>query len=428
MSVIKDIHARQIFDSRGNPTIEVDVYTSTNTLGRSSVPSGASVGKYEAKYLLDGEKAYLGRGVTKAINSINKIIKKALVGKNIFDQHNIDQIMIRLDGTKDKLNLGANAILGVSLAVARAAAQAIDLPLYRYLHHQNTMYYTTPIPMLNIINGGVHADNNIDFQEFLILPIKAKNFAHALKMGAEVFWTLKMLFKKKKYATNVGDEGGFAPNLTSFHIALDYILQAIEKAGYVPGKDIFLGIDAAASELYDVKKKRYILQSTSDKQYSSEEMIVFWNDIIQKYPIISLEDPLAEEDWEGWKKITKNLGHKIQLVGDDLFVTKEERLQEGISNQVANAILIKPNQVGTLSETKDTIDLAKKANYHYIFSHRSGETEDTTIADLAIAYQATQIKAGALTRSERLAKYNQILRIEEALGKKAVYYGEKIFS
>ncbi len=424
MGLIKNIYARQIFDSRGNPTIEVDVITNKNNLGRASVPSGASVGKYEAKYLYDGNKEYRGKGVKMSIKYILTIIKEALIGEDITNQKVLDYRMIQLDGTLDKSKIGANTILGVSSAIAKAAAAENNLPLYKYLNPADT--YTLPIPMLNVLNGGVHADNPIDFQEFLILPVKVQKFSQALTMGITVFHTLGEILKKNKYSTNVGDEGGFAPNLSSYHVAFEYILQAIEQAGYTPGKDILIGLDAAASELYNSHNKKYFFRSSSlQESYTTDDMIMFWDTLIKKYPIYSIEDPLAEDDWLGWQKLTKKIGHKIKLVGDDLFVTNSQKLQQGINQKVANTILIKPNQVGTLTETKNTIDLAKKAAYTHIISHRSGETEDTMIADLSVAYQASQIKSGSLTRSERVAKYNQILRIEEALGKYATYYGEK---
>ena len=419
MSQILQIKARQILDSRGNPTIETDVVTSRGVLGRASVPSGASTGKYEAVELRDNDKGFfLGKGVLRAVSNVNKIFAEELKGANIFNQSGIDAAMIELDGTKDKSNIGANAILSVSLAVARAAAQSTGQSLYRYIGGVNAN--TLPIPMMNILNGGTHADNNLDIQEFMIMPTGAGQFSEALKMGAEVFQHLKMILKKNKYSVNVGDEGGFAPNLKSHEEAFELILKAIEKAGYKAGENIVLAVDAAASEFYDEKKKKYHLKSAK-KYLSSEELVDYWDKLTEKYPIASVEDGLHEDDWQAWKLLNEKIGNQIQIVGDDLFVTNPERLIKGFKNNAANAILIKPNQIGTLTETINTVNLAQGNGYNTIISHRSGETEDTFIAELAVALNAGLIKTGSLSRTDRLAKYNELLRIEENLGASARY-------
>ncbi len=419
MSQILQIKARQILDSRGNPTIETDVVTSRGVLGRASVPSGASTGKYEAVELRDNDKGFfLGKGVLRAVSNVNKIFAEELKGANIFNQSGIDAAMIELDGTKDKSNIGANAILSVSLAVARAAAQSTGQSLYRYIGGVNAN--TLPIPMMNILNGGTHADNNLDIQEFMIMPTGAGQFSEALKMGAEVFQHLKMILKKNKYSVNVGDEGGFAPNLKSHEEAFELILKAIEKAGYKAGENIVLAVDAAASEFYDEKKKKYHLKSAK-KYLSSEQMVDYWDKLTETYPIVSVEDGLHEDDWQAWKLLNEKIGNQIQIVGDDLFVTNPERLIKGFENNAANAILIKPNQIGTLTETINTVNLAQGNGYNTIISHRSGETEDTFIAELAVALNAGLIKTGSLSRTDRLAKYNELLRIEENLGASARY-------
>lgn len=422
MSYITNIQAREILDSRGNPTIEVDVYTSDGSMGRAAVPSGASTGVHEAVELRDGDKdRYLGKGVTKAVNNVNTVLNEELQNVFVTQQRAIDDHMIKLDDTENKSNLGANAMLGVSLAVAHAAAASMGMPLYRYIG--GMLGTTLPVPMMNILNGGSHADNKIDIQEFMVMPFGAQSFSEGLRMGTEVFHHLKEVLKSKGMSTNVGDEGGFAPNLGSNEEAVQVVLQAIEKAGYQPGEDIWLSIDAAASEFYDEKNKIYHLESTGDK-LTSDQMVSFWEDLTKKYPIISIEDGLHEDDWTGWKKLTDSLGDKIQLVGDDLFVTNTKRLQQGIDQGVANSILVKVNQIGTLSETMDAIALAKKNGYTSVMSHRSGETEDATIADLAVALGTGQIKTGSASRSDRIAKYNQLLRIEEELGSLAYYPGK----
>lgn len=422
MSYITNIQAREILDSRGNPTIEVDVYTSDGSMGRAAVPSGASTGVHEAVELRDGDKdRYLGKGVTKAVNNVNTVLNEELQNVFVTQQRAIDDHMIKLDDTENKSNLGANAMLGVSLAVAHAAAASMGMPLYRYIG--GMLGTTLPVPMMNILNGGSHADNKIDIQEFMVMPFGAQSFSEGLRMGTEVFHHLKEVLKSKGMSTNVGDEGGFAPNLGSNEEAVQVVLQAIEKAGYRPGEDIWLSIDAAASEFYDEKNKIYHLESTGDK-LTSDQMVGFWEDLTKKYPIISIEDGLHEDDWTGWKKLTDSLGDKIQLVGDDLFVTNTKRLQQGIDQGVANSILVKVNQIGTLSETMDAIALAKKNGYTSVMSHRSGETEDATIADLAVALGTGQIKTGSASRSDRIAKYNQLLRIEEELGSLAYYPGK----
>lgn len=424
MSFIAQVSARQILDSRGNPTVEVDVITSTGTLGRAAVPSGASTGTHEAVELRDGDaQRFMGKGVLKAVNNVNTAIREELNGMYIFEQAAIDAKMIALDGTPNKANLGANAILGVSLAVAKAAAEEASQPLYRYVGGVNSMLL--PIPMMNILNGGAHADNGIDFQEFMIMPVGAETFGEGLRMGTEVFHNLRSVLKEKGLSTNVGDEGGFAPNIKNNVEAIEYVLKAIEKAGYKPGEDIYIAMDAAASEFYDSKSKSYIFKKSDGKKLSSEEMVAYWAEWAKKYPIISIEDGLAEDDWEGWGKLTESIGNDIQLVGDDLFVTNTDRLADGISKGVANSILIKVNQIGTLTETIDAVQMAHTNSYTSVMSHRSGETEDTTIADLAVALSCGQIKTGSASRSDRIAKYNQLLRIEEQLGGSARYLGKQ---
>jgi enolase len=422
MSTIQSVHARQILDSRGNPTVEVDIRTENGYLGRAAVPSGASTGKHEAVELRDDDKSvYVGKGVLKAVENVNDIIFPELIGCSIFEQNLIDKIMLELDGTPNKSKLGANAILGVSLAVAKAAAQEAGLPLYRYVGGTNAN--TLPVPMMNILNGGSHADNSIDFQEFMILPAKADTFSESLRMGVEVFHTLKTVLKSKGYSTNVGDEGGFAPNIKSNEEAIEVVLQAIEKAGYKPGEDIFIAMDAAVSEFYE--NGLYHFKKSDGRKLTSAEMADYWTQWVAKYPIISIEDGMDEDDWTGWKALTDSIGSKCQLVGDDLFVTNVTRLQQGIESQIANAILIKVNQIGSLTETIDTVNLAKRNSYKNIMSHRSGETEDATIADLAVALNTGQIKTGSASRSDRMAKYNQLLRIEEELGESAYFPGLK---
>jgi len=423
MSLIANIHARQILDSRGNPTIEVDVITDSGTLGRAAVPSGASTGTHEAVELRDGDKKYfLGKGVQKAINNVNTTINEELRGQYLLEQNNIDKLLIELDGTVNKANLGANAILGVSLAVAKAASEELRIPLYRYVGGVNAN--TLPIPMMNILNGGSHADNSIDFQEFMIMPVGADSFSESLRMGTEVFHHLKNVLKEKKYSTNVGDEGGFAPNLKSNEEAIEFVLKAIEKAGYKPGENIYIAIDAASSEFYDGKNNVYHFHKSDGKKLSPEEMANYWKDWTKKYPILSIEDGLAEDDWQGWKMLTDLVGEYTQLVGDDLFVTNVQRLAKGIQDGVANSILVKVNQIGTLTETINAVELAHRNNYTSVMSHRSGETEDNTIADLAVALNTGQIKTGSASRSDRMAKYNQLLRIEELLGASAIFPGK----
>ncbi|MGN0144659.1 MAG: phosphopyruvate hydratase [Clostridium sp.] len=420
---IVDVIARQIIDSRCFPTVEVEVYLEDGTMGRAAVPSGASTGMYEAVELRDGDKSvYQGKGVLKAVENVNDTIAEELIGCNVFDQTYIDKLLIQLDGTNNKGKLGANAILGVSLAVANAAANALGLPLYRYIGGVNAK--VLPVPMMNILNGGSHADNSVDLQEFMIMPAGADTFSNALRMCAEVYHTLKKILNDKGYSTGIGDEGGFAPNLKSNAEALDVIIEAIEKAGYKPGEEIFIAIDAASSEYY--KDGKYVLEHEG-KTLSSAEMVDFFEEWVNKYPIISIEDGMAEEDWDGWKLITERLGKKVQLVGDDLFVTNTERLEKGIELGVGNSILIKLNQIGTLTETLNAIEMANRAGYTAVVSHRSGETEDTTIADLVVAVNAGQIKTGAPARSERVAKYNQLIRIEEELEDVAEYRGKKAF-
>ncbi|MBT8190846.1 MAG: phosphopyruvate hydratase [Saprospiraceae bacterium] len=426
MSRISDITARQILDSRGNPTIEVDVLTENGYVGRAAVPSGASTGAYEAVELRDGDKdVYLGKAVSKAVSNVNNQIMESLIGEDIFDQRLIDERMISLDGTENKGNLGANAILGVSLAVAKAAAQESGQSLYRYVGGVNA--HVLPVPMMNILNGGSHADNSIDFQEFMIMPVGAERFKDALRMGVEVFHHLKSVLKSNNYSTNVGDEGGFAPNIKSNKEAIEIVLKAVEQAGYRPGEDILIAMDAATSEFYLRDEKMYHFhQSTGDK-LSSDEMIAYWSDWVNNYPIISIEDGLDEDDWSGWSKLNNALGNKVQLVGDDLLVTNTKRLKRGIDEACANSILIKVNQIGSLSETIEAVQMAHNNNWTSVMSHRSGETEDTTIADLAVALGTGQIKTGSASRSDRIAKYNQLLRIEEELGSMAYYPGKTAF-
>ncbi len=420
MSLIASVHARQILDSRGNPTVEVDVITENGFFGRAAVPSGASTGKHEAVELRDGEKAvYVGKGVLKAVENVNKIIAPKLLGVPATEQALVDKMLIEIDGTANKAKLGANATLAVSMAVAKAAAQASNLNLYRYLGGVNAI--TLPVPLMNILNGGVHADNKIDFQEFMIVPTGASTFSEGLRWGVEIFHQLKNVLKKKGYSTNVGDEGGFAPDIQSNEEAIETVLQAIEAAGYKAGSQINIAMDAASTEMYDEKTKSYKFYKSSGKVISSDEMVAYWTEWVNKYPIISIEDGMAEDDWDGWKKLTDAIGDRCQLVGDDLFVTNVLRLQEGIDKGIANSILVKVNQIGTVTETINAVRLAQTNGYTSIMSHRSGETEDTTIADLAVALNCGQIKTGSASRTDRLAKYNQLIRIEEELGVNAVY-------
>ncbi len=422
MSEITHIQARQVLDSRGNPTVEAEVFTDDGGFGRAAVPSGASTGIHEAVELRDGDMDfYLGKGVLKAVDNVNNIIADALEGIEVTNQNEIDQALLDLDSTDNKSNLGANAMLAVSLAAAHAAADEVGLPLYRYIGgvHANVL----PVPMMNILNGGAHADNKIDFQEFMVMPVKADSFSHALRMGVEVFHHLKSVLKSKGYSTNVGDEGGFAPNIQSNEEAIETVLMAIEKAGYKPGVDLYIAMDAATSELYDEKTGLYVFKKSDGRKFSGEEMVSYWEDWCKRYPIISIEDGCSEDDWNSWKLMTERLGNKIQLVGDDLFVTNVNRLQRGINEGIANSILIKVNQIGTLTETLNAINLATRNRYSNVMSHRSGETEDNTIADLAVAMNSGQIKTGSASRSDRMSKYNQLLRIEEELGDQAVYGG-----
>jgi enolase len=415
MSYIIEVHARQILDSRGNPTVEVDVLTDDGYFGRAAVPSGASTGIHEAAELRDNDKKkYVGKGVLKAVKNVNDSIAKALVGYDVAQQAAIDQVMIDLDGTPNKSKLGANAILAVSLAVAKAAAEEAGLPLYRYIGGTNAR--TLPVPMMNILNGGAHADNKIDFQEFMIMPVGAPSFSEGLRWGTEIFHTLKGVLKKKGYSTNVGDEGGFAPNIQSNEEAIETVLEAITAAGYKTGSQVAIAMDAANSELWDAKKKKYVFHKSSGKVVSSDELVKFWESWVKKYPIVSIEDGMAEDDWAGWKNLTDTVGSKCQLVGDDLFVTNVTRLKTGIDKNIANALLVKVNQIGSLTETINAVTMAQHAGYNTIMSHRSGETEDTTIADLAVALNCGQIKTGSASRTDRIAKYNQLIRIEEALG------------
>ena len=425
MGTILDIRAREILDSRGNPTVEVEVITENGIIGRAAVPSGASTGKYEAVELRDGDKSrFLGKGVQKACFNVDEKIREALIGEEVFDQRYIDDIMLEIDGTENKSNLGANAILGVSLACAKAAAEELEFPLYRYIGGVNA--HVMPVPMMNILNGGSHADNSIDFQEFMIMPLGAQRFSDALRMGVETFHHLKQVLKSKGYSTNVGDEGGFAPNIKSNEEAIEIVLKSIESAGYKPGEDIFIAMDAAASEFYDEKEKVYHFHKSSGKKFSSDAMVEYWADWVNKYPILSIEDGLHEDDWNAWNKLTSRIGNKVQLVGDDLFVTNTKRLQRGIDEGSANSILIKVNQIGSLTETIDAVQLATRNGMTSVMSHRSGETEDTTIADLAVALNTGQIKTGSASRSDRIAKYNQLLRIEEELGETAIYPGKDL--
>lgn len=423
MSFINNITARQILDSRGNPTIEVDVVTENGILGRAAVPSGASTGTHEAVELRDNDKSvYMGKSVYQAVNNVNTIIKDNLKGAYIFDQSEIDAKMIELDATPNKASLGANAILGVSLAVAKAAAEESRMPLYRYVGGVNSNLL--PIPMMNILNGGSHADNGIDFQEFMIMPVGAESFSEGLRMGTEVFHHLKAVLKDLKMSTNVGDEGGFAPNFKNNEDAIKAVMQAIDKAGYKAGEDIFIAMDAAASEFYNANEKMYHFKKSTGDKLTSNQMVDFWADWCKKYPIISIEDGFGEDDWDGWKLMTDTLGNKIQLVGDDLFVTNVNRLSDGINKGVANSILVKVNQIGSLTETINAVQMAQTNSYTSVMSHRSGETEDTTIADLAVALSCGQIKTGSASRSDRIAKYNQLLRIEEQLGNSSRYLGK----
>ena len=425
MSVIEAVYAREVLDSRGNPTVEVEVVLESGSVGRAIVPSGASTGAFEAVELRDGDKGrYIGKGVEKAVANVNEIIAPELEGMEAFDQPAVDALMIELDGTHNKGKLGANAILGVSMAVARAAAEELGLPLFQYIGGVNAKQL--PVPMMNILNGGEHADNNVDVQEFMILPVGAKSFREGLRMGAEVFHSLKKVLSERGLACGVGDEGGFAPNLGSNREALELIVEAIEKAGYKPGDDVRLGLDVAATEMYNKETKKYVLAGEG-KELTAEEMVALYEDWANNFPIVTIEDGLDEEDWDGWKVLTDRLGKKVQLVGDDLFVTNTERLERGIEAGVANSILIKVNQIGTITETLDAIEMAKRAGYTAVISHRSGETEDTTIADLAVAVNAGQIKTGAPSRTDRVAKYNQLLRIEEMVGEQARYCGMKSF-
>lgn len=424
MPSVQLVHAREILDSRGNPTIEVDVVLDNGSLGRAAVPSGASTGEREAVELRDGDKKrYLGKGVRKAVENVNKIINNKVRGFNSFDQAGLDNLLIKLDGTKNKSKLGANALLGVSLANAHAMANYLDMPLYRYIGGVNSK--TLPVPMMNIINGGKHADNTVDFQEFMIIPAGAKSFSEALRCGTEIFHSLRNVLHKKNYNTNVGDEGGFAPSLKSNEEAVEVILEAVEKAGYSSGKDVYIGLDVASSEMWKNGKYEFYKSHQPDK--TPEQMVKLYEKFVKEYPVISIEDGMAENDWEGWKMLTDTLGKKVQLVGDDLFVTNTEILARGIDKKIGNSILIKVNQIGTLTETLNAIELAKTHCYTNVISHRSGETEDTTISDIAVATNAGQIKTGSLSRTDRIAKYNRLLRIEEELGNAAVYPGKKAF-
>jgi enolase len=423
MSIITDIHARQILDSRGNPTVEVDIYTETGAMGRAAVPSGASTGIHEAVELRDGNKDfYLGKGVLNAVKNVNEIISQEILGYDVTDQAGIDKLLLDLDATPNKSKLGANAILAVSLAAAKAGAQDAGLPLYRYIGGTNAK--TLPVPMMNILNGGAHADNKIDFQEFMVMPVGAKSFSEGLQWGVEIFHALKSVLKSKGYSTNVGDEGGFAPDIQSNDEAIETVIKAIEKAGYIPGDQVAIAMDAANSELF--KNGKYIFHKSSGKEMQSEELVKFWLDWCQKYPIVSIEDGMAEDDWDGWKMLTDAIGNKVQLVGDDLFVTNVNRLKMGLEKQVANGLLVKVNQIGSLTETIDSVSLAQHHQYNTIMSHRSGETEDYTIADLAVALNCGQIKTGSASRSDRMAKYNQLIRIEEELGSLAYYPGKNL--
>ncbi|UYQ92300.1 phosphopyruvate hydratase [Chitinophaga horti] len=420
MSIISQIHARQILDSRGNPTVEVDVTTEDGHFGRAAVPSGASTGKHEAVELRDNDKSvYVGKGVLQAVKNVNEIIAPELEGWDVTDQAGIDKLLIELDGTENKAKLGANATLAVSMAVAKAAAEVANLPLFRYLGGVNGS--VLPMPLMNIINGGAHADNKIDFQEFMIVPVGADTFSEGLRWGVEIFHTLKSVLKKKGYSTNVGDEGGFAPDIQSNEEAIETVIQAIEAAGYKPGTQVAIALDAASSEMYNEADNTYKFYKSSGKSISSDEMVAYWAEWCKKYPIVSIEDGMAEDDWNGWKKLTEAVGANVQLVGDDLFVTNVKRLKQGIDQNIANSILIKVNQIGTVTETINAVNMAHKAGFTSIMSHRSGETEDTTIADLAVALNCGQIKTGSASRTDRMAKYNQLIRIEELLGETAIY-------
>jgi len=426
MSAIREIIAREIIDSRGNPTVEVEVWTETGFMGRAAVPSGASTGVHEAAELRDNEDGrYLGKGVREAVKNVEKILREELTGCEVSDQIKIDRMMIDRDGTRNKSKIGANAILAVSLAVAKAAAEEFGQPLYRYLGGVNA--HVLPVPMMNILNGGAHADNGIDFQEFMIMPVGAESFSEGLRMGVEVFHHLKKVLKSKGYATNVGDEGGFAPGIKNNEEAIQMVMTAIQAAGYRPLDDIVIALDAAASEFYDIEKGEYVFKKSTGDRLSRNDMVAYWKDWCNRYPIHSIEDGCAEDDWDGWKTMTETLGHRIQLVGDDIFVTNTERLQRGIDEKIANSILIKVNQIGTLTETIEAVNLATRHAYTSVISHRSGETEDTTIADLSVALNTGQIKTGSASRSDRVAKYNQLLRIEEELGDAATYLGRSIF-
>jgi enolase len=425
MSYIEQIFARQILDSRGNPTVEVDVITEDGALGRAAVPSGASTGIHEAVELRDNDKKiYTGKGVLKAVENVNEKIAPELEGYEVSDQTGVDEFMIRLDGSENKGKLGANAILAVSMAVAKAAAEEAGLPLFRYIGGTNAK--TLPVPMMNILNGGAHADNKIDFQEFMVMPVGAGSFSEGLRWGVEIFHTLKTVLKKKGYSTNVGDEGGFAPNIQSNEEAIETVLTAIEAAGYKAGSQVFIAMDAANSELWNNDKNKYVFHKSSGKEMTNSELVAFWESWARQYPIASIEDGMAEDDWEGWKMLTQALGNKVQLVGDDLFVTNVKRLKEGVDQSIANGLLVKVNQIGTISETIDAVTMAQHNGYNTIMSHRSGETEDTTIADLAVALNCGQIKTGSASRTDRMAKYNQLLRIEELLGDSAYYPGNKL--
>ncbi|MGI9190985.1 MAG: phosphopyruvate hydratase [Chitinophagaceae bacterium] len=425
MSFITHVHARQILDSRGNPTVEAEVFTDSGAMGRAAVPSGASTGIHEAAELRDNDKkSYLGKGVLKAVKNINTTIHNELLGMDVYDQQAIDRAMIELDNTPNKSKLGANAILAVSLAAAKAAAEESGMSLFRYVGGTNAK--TLPVPMMNILNGGAHADNKIDFQEFMVMPVGAKSFSEGLRWGTEIFHSLKTVLKKKGYSTNVGDEGGFAPNIQSNEEAIETVLAAIQGAGYKAGSQVLIAMDAANSELWDAKQKAYIFKKSSGKKMKSEELVKFWENWVKQYPICSIEDGLAEDDWRGWKMLTEAIGSKVQLVGDDLFVTNVKRLEKGIDEQIANGLLVKVNQIGSLTETINAVTMAQHAGYNTIMSHRSGETEDSTIADLAVALNCGQIKTGSASRSDRMAKYNQLIRIEEELGENAYYPGKKL--
>jgi enolase len=426
MSFIDQITGRQIIDSRGNPTVEVDVILSDGVMGRAAVPSGASTGEHEAVELRDGdENLFMGKSVINAVDNVNNVIANELKGFPAMMQTDLDDLLIDLDGTANKAKLGANAILGVSLATAKAAANSLGLPLWRYIGGVNAKLL--PLPMMNIINGGSHADNNVDFQEFMVMPSGAKNFSHAIQMGAEIFHNLKKVLTSKGYNTAVGDEGGFAPNLKSNEEAIEVILKAIEKAGYTPGDEVLIALDPASSEFYNSDEKVYELKWSDGSKFDADDMVSYWSDWVEKYPIISIEDGMQEDDWDGWKKLTDAIGQKVQIVGDDLFVTNTTRLAKGIKEGIANSILIKVNQIGTLTETLDAIEMAHKNEYTAVISHRSGETEDTTIADLTVATNAGQIKTGSMSRTDRIAKYNQLLRIEEELGENALFLGKDVF-